>query len=99
MLSGTVEPECRQRRRPILFGTADALDGADATAAPRVEALSSADDAPVRQATKTLAHAIIHAAVNGVGTTGRELFPTAALSTVGASSTGLTRLQLFRGVA
>jgi hypothetical protein len=71
MLSGTVEPECRRRRRMILLGNA----GAD-TAAP-VAVLSSADNAPDRQATKALAQATIHPPVDGSATTGRQLFVTA----------------------
>jgi len=69
MLSGTEEPECRQRQRLIparQLGLKAGVDG-------RVAIQSSADDAPDRQATKALAHATIQLAVNGAATTGREL--------------------------
>jgi hypothetical protein len=73
MLSGTDEPECRQRQRlisPCHFGL---KAGVDATTPAPVAIQSSADDAPDRQATKALAHATIQPAVNGASTTEREL--------------------------
>jgi hypothetical protein len=73
MLSGTDEPECRQRLRINLLGTVGTIDGADATAVAPVAIRTSADDAPDRQATKALAHATIQPAVNGASTTEREL--------------------------
>jgi hypothetical protein len=69
MLSGTDEPEFRQRQRLIPacdFGLKAGVDG-------RVAIQSSADDAPDRQATKALAHATIQPAVNGASTTERDL--------------------------
>jgi hypothetical protein len=69
MLSGTVEAECRWRRRVILLGNA----GADAIAATSVVISSWADDAPNRRATKALAHATIQPAIYGAATTGSEL--------------------------
>jgi len=69
MLSGTEEPECRQRQRLIPARRFGLKAGVDAPVAVQ----TSADDAPVRQATKALAHATIQPAVNGAATTGREL--------------------------
>lgn len=69
MLSGTGEPECRQRQRLIPARHLGQKAGVDA----RVAIQSSADDAPDRQAIKALAHANIQPAVNGAVTTGREL--------------------------
>jgi hypothetical protein len=92
MLSGTDEPECRQRRRTILSGNAGAMGGADATAPTPVAFLTPANDAPDRQATKALGHATIHLAVTGAAPAGHELFLTARQTTVGATapSTGPT---------
>jgi hypothetical protein len=73
MLSGTDEPECRQRQRLIPAGNLGLKAGVDATTAVPVDIQTSADDAPDRQATKALAHATIHPAVIGAATTGREL--------------------------
>ena len=84
MLSGTVKPECPQRHRMILSGVVSAVDGADATSPTPPAILSSADDAPDREATKAVAHATIHPAVNGVATAGRELFVNARQSSLGA---------------
>jgi hypothetical protein len=72
MLSGTDEPECRQRQRAILASSVGVMGGADATT-PTPVAIRTSDDAPDRQATKALAHATIHPAVIGAATTGREL--------------------------
>ena len=72
MLSGTDEPECRQRRRAILASSVGVMGGADATT-PTPVAIRTSDDALDRQATKALAHATIHPAVIGAATTGREL--------------------------
>jgi hypothetical protein len=69
MLSGTDEPECRQRQRLIPACHFGPKAGVDARAAIQ----GSADDAPDRQATKALAHATIQPAVNGAATTEREL--------------------------
>ena len=69
MLSGTDEPECRQRRRAILASSVGVMGGADATTPTPVAIRTSPD----RQATKALAHATIHPAVIGAATTGREL--------------------------
>jgi hypothetical protein len=84
MLSGTDEPECRQRQRTILSGNAGAVGGADATAPTPVAFVTPADDAPDRQATKVLGHATIHLAVTGASPAGRELFVTAKQTNVGA---------------
>jgi hypothetical protein len=73
MLSGTDEPECRRRQRAILASNVGAMGGADATTQTPVAILTSADDAPDRQATKALAHATIHPAVIGAATTGHQL--------------------------
>jgi hypothetical protein len=72
MLSGTVDPECRQRQRIILSRNAAVVGGADATSLSPPGILTWADDAPDRQATKALAHATIHPAVHGAAA-GREL--------------------------
>ena len=73
MLSGTDEPECRQRRRLIPACHFGLKVGVDATTPAPVAIQSLADDAPDRQATKALAHATIQPAVNGASTTEREL--------------------------
>ena len=100
MLSGTDEPECRQRQRTILSGNAGTTGGADATTPTPVAFLTPADDAPDQQTTKALGHATIHLAVTGAGPVG-ELFVTARQTTVGAMtpSTGLTRSRCNRGAA
>jgi hypothetical protein len=59
MLSTTVEPECPQR--PFIMSYA--------MIEPRSEA-AAADGAPAREATKVLAHAIIHPAADRVATYG-----------------------------
>jgi len=84
MLSGTDEPDCRQRQRAILASNVGVMGGADATTAVPVAIQTSADDAPDWQATKALAHATIHPAVTGAATAGRELFVTATQTSVGA---------------
>jgi hypothetical protein len=73
MLCGTVEPGCRQRKRVILAGIVDAVDGAVATTAMPAAIRIPADDAPDRQATKDVARATIHPAVDGVATAGCKL--------------------------
>jgi hypothetical protein len=73
MLSGTDEPECRQRQRLIPACHIGLKAGVDATTPAPAAIQSSADDAPDRQATKALAHATIQPAVNGASTTEREL--------------------------
>jgi hypothetical protein len=60
MLSTTVEPECRQR--PFVVSYAMTGPGSGEAAA--------AEDAPVREASKALAHATIHPAADRVATYG-----------------------------
>lgn len=101
MLSGAIDPECRQRQRTILTGNVGAVVGADATILSPVTIQTAADDAPDQQATNLLGHATIHLVVTGTATAGRELFVTAAQTTVGrtAPPTGPTRARCIRGVA
>jgi hypothetical protein len=73
MLSRTDEPECRRRQCLIPARHRDIKNGVDAITAEPAVIETSADDAPDRQATKALAHATIHSAINGPATTGREL--------------------------
>ena len=69
MLSGTVEPECCNRRPVILLTAAVAMSGADAAIpAPRVISAWT-DDAPHVRATKFVTRANIHTTVNGVART------------------------------
>lgn len=83
MLSGTVDPECRQRQRIILPGNGRAVDDSDSTTPTPAAMLASADDAPGREATKAVAHATIHPAVNDAATAGRGLFVAATQNGVG----------------
>jgi hypothetical protein len=73
MLSGTDEPECRRRQCLIPACHLDIKSGVDAITADPAVIETSAGDAPDHQATKALAHATIHPAINGAATTGREL--------------------------
>jgi hypothetical protein len=73
MLCGTVEPECRQRKRVISSARVDTVVGEVAIAAMPAAILISADDAPDRQATKGVARATIHPAVDGAATAGCKL--------------------------
>lgn len=83
-ISGTIEPECPQRRQMILPGIVGAVSGTDATVVTPTALLASADDAPGEGETKALAHATIHRAVTGAATAGRKLFVTATQTSVGA---------------
>jgi hypothetical protein len=68
MLSTTVEPECRQRP----FVVAYAMTG------PRSGEVAAAEDAPVREASKAMAHATIHPTADRVeayGATARANSP------------------------
>ena len=73
MLSGTDEPECRQRQRLLPACHFGLKAGVDATTPAPVAIQTLADDAPDRQATKALAHATIQPTVNFGSTTEREL--------------------------
>jgi hypothetical protein len=84
MVSEAGEPECLQRQPMILLGIVGVVSGANATGVMPAAILASADDAPGLEATKALAHATIHPAVTGAATAGRELFVTAARTSVGA---------------
>jgi hypothetical protein len=84
MLSETVEPECRQRQRINLSRNTGAVGEPNPTTPVSAAILATADDAPGLEATKAVAHATIHAAVNGAATDGRELFVTAAQAGLGA---------------
>jgi hypothetical protein len=84
MVSEAGEPECLQRQAVIFPGIVGAASGANATLVMPPAILTSADDAPGREATKALAHATIHPAVTGAATAGRELFVTATRTSVGA---------------
>ena len=68
MLSGTEEPECRQRQLTIRLGNVGAVDGGDPTAPTATVVPAAADDAPRREATKALARATIHPTVTGAAT-------------------------------
>jgi hypothetical protein len=85
MFSGTVEPECLERRQMILLGTVGAMSDANTNVAMPATRLASADDAPDPEATNAVARATIHPAVTGTATAGRELFVTATQPSVGAS--------------
>jgi len=68
MLSGTVEPECRECgsvNLPEIASTVSCADGATST-----PAATWADDAPDPEATEIVAHATIHPTVNGAATDG-----------------------------
>lgn len=65
----------------ILPGIVGAVSGVNMN----VAMLASADDAPDPEATKAVARATIHPAVTGTATAGRELFVTAAQTSVGPS--------------
>ena len=101
MLSGTDEPECPQRQRTISRGIVRAVGGAAATTPTPLAILISADDAPDLQATKALAHATIHPAVNGAAGAGRGLFVFATQTDVGTyvATEGPTRRRCTKGVA
>lgn len=68
MLSGTVEPEYRERGPVNLPEIAGAVTGADATTPTPAAILTLADDAPDPQATIIVARATIHPTVNGAAT-------------------------------
>jgi hypothetical protein len=68
MLSGTVEPECRECGPVNLPAIASTVTGADATTP--TPAATSADDAPDPEATIIVAHATIHPTVNGAAKAG-----------------------------
>lgn len=71
MLSTTVEPECRQRPFVISYAMAGPRSGVAAnTVGPRTAIAAGAGDAPEREATKVLAHAIIHPAADRVAAYG-----------------------------
>jgi hypothetical protein len=70
MLSGTDEPECPQRQRRISAEIVRIVGCANATTPAALAILTSADDAPDRQATKALAHTTIHPAVDGAASAG-----------------------------
>ena len=70
MLSGTVEPEYRERAPVILPAIVGAVSGADATIPTPAAILTSAYDAPHPEATIIVAHATIHPTVNGAATVG-----------------------------
>ena len=70
MLSGTVEPEYRERGPVILPAIAGAVSGADATNPSPAAILTPADDAPDPEATIIGAPATIHPTVNGGATVG-----------------------------
>lgn len=70
MLSGTVEPDYRERPPLILPEIAGAVSGADATTPTPPATLTLADDAPHPEATEIVAHATIHSTVNGAATAG-----------------------------
>jgi hypothetical protein len=70
MLSGTVEPEYRERAPVILPEIAGAVSGADASTPTPAAILTLADDAPHPEATIIVAHATIHPTVNGAATVG-----------------------------
>jgi len=71
MLSTTVEPECRQR--PFVMShamTGVGSCGAADTIGSRTTIGTAADEAPVREASKVLAHATIHPAADRVAAYG-----------------------------
>jgi len=84
MLCGTVEPECRQRKRVILSGIAGAAGSTVAATRMPAAILISADDAPDWEATKVAARATMHPGANGAATHGRQLLQAAAQTSVGA---------------
>jgi hypothetical protein len=68
MLSGTVEPECRECgpvNFPEIASTVSCADGTTPT-----PAATWADDAPDPEATIIVAHATIHPTINGAATVG-----------------------------
>jgi hypothetical protein len=68
MLSGTVEPECRECwpvNLPEIASTVSCADGTTPT-----PAATSADGAPHPEATEIVAHATIHPTVNDAATAG-----------------------------
>jgi hypothetical protein len=68
MLSGTAEPECRERPPEILPALRDAVNGAD-QAVPRPAATpTSANNPPHPEATNAIRRATIHP--NGMATAG-----------------------------
>jgi hypothetical protein len=70
MLSGIVEPECRESWPVNLPAVASTVTGADATTPTPAAILTSADDAPHPEATEIVAHATIHPTVNGAAKAG-----------------------------
>ena len=84
MVSEAGEPECRQRPAIIMPSIVGAVSAAKPTAVMPAAVLTAADDAPGREATRTLAHATIHPAGTGAATAGRDLFVTATQTSVGA---------------
>jgi len=83
MLSGTVDPECRQRQPVILSASGGAAD-ADVTTSSPIAIPTAADETPDLGGTKVLPHASIHLAVAGTATAMRELAVTATQSRVEA---------------
>jgi hypothetical protein len=70
MLSGTVEPECRECSPVNLPEIASTVSCADGTTPTPAATLTLADDAPDPEATIIVAHATIHPTVNGAASAG-----------------------------
>ncbi len=70
MLSGTAEPECRDHPAGVVPVVGASVSGIDTPARAFATTPTSADDAPLAEATIITAHATIHPSVNGMATAG-----------------------------
>jgi hypothetical protein len=70
MLSGTAEPECRDRPSGVVPAVDTSMSGADQISPRPAASPESAHDPPQFDATTLRARATIHPSVNGVATAG-----------------------------
>jgi len=70
MLSGTAEPECRDRQSGVVPAVDTSLNGVDQISPRPAASPESAHDPPPSEATTISTRATIHPSVNGVATAG-----------------------------
>jgi hypothetical protein len=70
MLSGTAEPECRDHPSEVVAAVGASVSGTDTPTRAFATTRTSADGAPLTEATKITARATIHPSVNGMATAG-----------------------------
>ena len=79
MLSGTAEPECRDHPSEVVPAAGASVSGIDTPTQAFATTRTSADDAPLTEATKIAAHVTIHPSVNGMATAGCRAGSTAVI--------------------